>query len=180
MSSDDTTRLPDPPEGREGWPWTSESERWPPAAPSGRPWPRVSVVTPSFNQGRFVEQTIRSVLLQGCPDLEYVVVDGGSTDESVAVVRKYEAHLAHWVSERDRGQSHAINKGLARASGEVLCWLNSDDYYLPGTLRAVSEAVDAGADAVVADGDGVTALEHARRSGYDEIARTLAAAGARR
>ena len=121
----------------------------PPAAPSGRPWPRVSVVTPSFNQGAFVEQTIRSVLLQGYPDLEYIVVDGGSTDASVGVIEKYGPHLAHWESGRDRGQSHAINKGFARATGGVMCWLNSDDFYLPGTLRAVAEAIDAGADAVV-------------------------------
>jgi glycosyltransferase involved in cell wall biosynthesis len=81
--------------------------------------------------------------------LEYIVVDGGSTDESVEVIRKYEPHLAYWVSERDRGQSHAINKGFERATGDVLCWLNSDDFYLPGTLRAVAEAMDAGAYAVV-------------------------------
>jgi glycosyltransferase involved in cell wall biosynthesis len=116
---------------------------------TGMPWPRISVVTPSYNQGKFIEQTIRSVLLQGYPNLEYLVIDGGSTDESVDVIKKYEKHLAYWVSERDRGQSHAINKGFARATGDILCWLNSDDFYLPGTLRVVAESLTAGTFAVV-------------------------------
>jgi len=138
------------PEDRSGWPWTEET---PPIAgeiTEGRPWPRISVVTPSYNQVAFLEKTIRSVLLQGYPDLEYIVIDGGSTDESVAVIRRYAPWLAHWESERDRGQSHAINKGLARATGDILCWLNSDDYFLPGALRTVGEAL--------ADGTGTFAV----------------------
>ena len=126
--------LPPPPEGLAGWPWTAEENEE--GGDSG-PWPRISVITPSFNQGDFLEMTIRSVLLQGYPDLEYIVIDGGSTDRSVSLIRKYEPWIDYWISERDRGQSHAINKGLERASGEILCWLNSDDYYLPGTLRTV-------------------------------------------
>lgn len=152
MTSTSNDTFPAPPAGREGWPWTGEPEPLPATLPGGRPWPRVSVVTPSYNQGRFIEETLRSVLLQGYPNLEYIVVDGGSTDESVEVIRRYEPFLAHWESERDRGQSHAINKGLARATGEVLCWLNSDDYLLPGALRAVAEALFGGEGAAAVVG----------------------------
>jgi glycosyltransferase involved in cell wall biosynthesis len=130
--------LPPPPPGRSGWPW-DEAPEHDLAAAAGQALPRISVVTPSLDQGAFIEETIRSVLLQGYPDLEHVVIDGGSSDESVAIIRKYERFLAYWVSEPDRGQSHALNKGFARATGDVLCWLNSDDHYLPGTLRLVGE-----------------------------------------
>jgi hypothetical protein len=98
----------------------------------------VTVVVPSFNQGRFIEETLRSVLLQGYPDLELIVMDGGSTDETVDVLRRYEPWLTYWVSERDRGQTHAINKGLERATGEVFGYLNSDDLLMPGALHAVA------------------------------------------
>ena len=106
----------------------------------GCPWPRISIVTPSYNQGHFIEETIRSVLLQGYPNLEYFVIDGGSTDESVEILRKYEPWLTHWESERDRGQGHAINKGWKRATGQILAWLNSDDVYRPGALHQVRNA----------------------------------------
>ena len=101
--------------------------------------PRISVVTPTFNQGAFIEKTIDSVLSQGYPNLEYIIVDGGSKDNTVEVIKKYERHLAYWVSEADRGQSHAINKGMERASGEYLTWLNSDDWYTPRALWKFSE-----------------------------------------
>ena len=98
--------------------------------------PRLTVITPSLNQGRYLERTIRSVLDQGYVDLEYIVVDGGSTDESVEVLRRYDDRIAYWTSEPDRGQTDAINKGLARATGEVVAYINSDDYYLPGAFDA--------------------------------------------
>ncbi len=97
---------------------------------------KVSVVTPSFNQGRFIRATIDSVLGQGCESLEYFVVDGGSQDETVSVLREYGNNLS-WVSERDKGQTDAINKGMRQATGDIVAYLNSDDVYLPGTLNKV-------------------------------------------
>ena len=134
--------LPAPPPGKTGWPWTEESRRLPSQTPGGRPWPRISVVTPSFNQGRFIEETIRSVLLQAYPNIECFVIDGASTDNSVEVIKKYSPWLTHWVSEKDRGQSHAINKGMSHATGDIVAWLNSDDLYLPSTLFRVATAWD--------------------------------------
>jgi glycosyltransferase involved in cell wall biosynthesis len=94
--------------------------------------PKLSIVTPSFNQGRFLEETILSVLNQNYPNLEYLIIDGGSTDNSVEIIKRYEARLTYWVSEPDRGQVHALNKGLERATGTYFAFINSDDLYLPG------------------------------------------------
>lgn len=127
--------LPLPPSGKTGWPWTEET---PPALaglPNGQPWPRVSIVTPVFNGVSFLEESIRSVLLQGYPNLEYIIIDGGSRDGSVDIIRRYESWLTFWASEPDRGQSHAINKGLSRATGVYFNWHNADDILLPGSLR---------------------------------------------
>lgn len=129
--------LPPPPPGKRGWPWTEESWRCPDAMSDGTRWPSVSIITPSYNQGHFIEETIRSVLLQGYPDLEYMILDGGSTDGSVEIIRRYSQWLSYWVSEPDRGQTHAINAGWARASGEVVAYINTDDCYIPGAIGTV-------------------------------------------
>lgn len=132
------SELPPPPEGKTGWPWTEESDQLPGTVPDGSPWPRISIVTPSYNQGLYIEETIRSVLLQGYPNLEYIIMDGGSTDETVDIIQKYELWLTHWVSAPDGGQVRAINAGLNHSSGEILNWLNSDDYLLQGALFIVA------------------------------------------
>ena len=137
MKSPTLSELPPPPSGKTGWPWTEESPLLPEQMPDGFQWPRISIVTPSYNQGQFIEETIRSVLLQGYPNLEYTIIDGGSTDNSVEIISKYEPYLAFWVSEPDRGQSHAINKGFERCSGDYLAWMNADDCYMPGALDRV-------------------------------------------
>jgi GT2 family glycosyltransferase len=102
--------------------------------------PTMTIVTPSFNQGRFLERTIRSVLDQGYPDLQFIVMDGGSSDGSVDIIRRYAPRLAYWTSGPDGGQSAAINAGWRRATGEIIAWQNSDDVYLPGALRAAGRA----------------------------------------
>jgi glycosyltransferase involved in cell wall biosynthesis len=171
MHSPTTVDLPSPgvprdrPQGRTrwtsnartGWPWTATSPPLPgigPAHPAGRGTgerrPRISIVTPSLNQGAFLEETIRSVLLQGYPDLEYVVVDGGSTDGSVEIIQQYAPWLSYWISEPDRGQAHAIDKGFAHCTGDVLGWLNSDDVLLPQALEHLAAAFERSPGAILA------------------------------
>ena len=126
--------LPVPLPHKKKWPWKKEREKTAQKKKDLGIWPKISIVTPSYNQGQFLEETIRSVLLQEYPNLEYIIIDGGSYDNSLDIIKTYEPWLKYWVSESDRGQSHAINKGFTHASGEIFGWLNSDDYYYPGAL----------------------------------------------
>jgi GT2 family glycosyltransferase len=126
------------PHGKQGWPWSL-----PPSAEASLlegegTWPRITVVTPSFNQAAYLEETVRSVLLQGYPNLEYIVMDGGSTDGSVEIIEKYSPWIAYWQSCPDGGQASAINAGWRRAGGELLTWLNSDDILMPRSLEAAA------------------------------------------
>ncbi|MDP8265650.1 MAG: glycosyltransferase family 2 protein [Candidatus Aceula meridiana] len=109
-------------------------------------WPKISIVTPAFNARQFIEAAIKSVLEQNYPNLEYIIIDGGSTDGTVDIIKKYEKHISHWESNPDRGQTHALNKGFSRATGILRGWLNADEEYLPGTLRCVGGEYSASND----------------------------------
>jgi glycosyltransferase involved in cell wall biosynthesis len=135
--------LPRPPSGRTGWPWTAPSHPPLETETPAESLPRISIITPSLNQGEYIEETIRGVLLQDYPNVELIVIDGGSTDTTLDTLRRYAPWLAHWSSEPDDGQADAINKGLARATGDIFAWCNSDDLYLPGTLHRVASAFTA-------------------------------------
>lgn len=145
--------LPSPPPGKTGWPWTEET----PAEAEDTAWkihrPRISVITPSLNQGEFIEETIRSVLLQGYPHLEYIIIDGGSDDNTIEIVEKYEPWISYWVSEQDDGQAQAINKGFQKATGDILAWLNADDLYEMGAFWEISRVLNAESGPHVVFGD---------------------------
>ena len=113
----------------------------------------VSIVTPSFNQSAYLEQTMRSVLEQDYPDIEYIVIDGASTDGSADIIKKYSSRLAYWISEKDSGQADAINKGMRRAKGDIVAWLNSDDYYLPGAIQSAVAAFESNPQAMMVYGN---------------------------
>jgi len=122
-------RLPIPEENKTGWPWTEQTS--PSVYDKRLSWPKLSIVTPSYNQGGFLEETIRSVLLQNYPNLEFIIIDGGSADEqTLHLIKKYAPWISYWRSRKDRGQGHAINLGFSLASGDYYAWINSDDYYL--------------------------------------------------
>ena len=170
-------QLPPPPPGKTGWPWTEQTPQLPETMPilsrtiesKGSPWPKVSIVTPSYNQGQFIEETIRSVLLQGYPNLEYIVIDGGSTDGSIDTIRKYEPWLAYWVSEKDQGQSHAINKGFRSSQGDILAWLNSDDLLEPLAAYLAVAYLTAHTDAGMVYGDRTIVDSAGKTIGYRRV-----------
>lgn len=145
--------LPAPPLGKTGWPWTEQTEPLPERMPDGSEYPRISIITPSYNQGEFIEETIRSVLLQGYPNLEYIIIDGGSTDNSVEIIKKYEPWLTYWVSQPDKGQTDAIQQGFNRITGVVWNWLNSDDLLEIGVLERIALAYQAEPLATVYGGE---------------------------
>jgi glycosyltransferase involved in cell wall biosynthesis len=157
--------LPQPPAGKVGWPWTKNSRPFPKYSFDGSTWPCVSIITPSYNQGQFLEETVRSVLLQGYPNLEYIIIDGGSTDNSVEVIKKYESHITYWTSEKDKGQAHAINKGLNTSSGTILGWINSDDLYTRDTLRKVIQAFYKHQHCTLVHGDRILINENSEVTG---------------
>ncbi len=134
------SQLPPPPTGRVGWPWTEETSPAVYATTPDQGWPKITIVCPSFQQGGFIEETIRSVLLQNYPRLEFIIMDGGSRDETAGLLERYGPWLTYWESLPDRGQSHALNKACDRATGELVGWINSDDYYLPGAFAAVARS----------------------------------------
>ncbi|GAA3975359.1 glycosyltransferase family 2 protein [Mucilaginibacter dorajii] len=128
-------QLPAPPADKHGWPWTDQVDTA--LYDKNLQWPKITIVTPSYNQGIFIEQTIRAVLLQNYPNLEYIIMDGSSTDETVAIIEKYKPWLSYQQSKKDKGQGNAINQGFSLASGVYYAWINSDDYYLKNTFLKV-------------------------------------------
>ena len=136
--------------------------------------PKISIITPSFNQGRYIEETIVSVVGQMYPNLEYFIIDGGSTDNSVDIIRKYEQHITYWESKADRGQSHAINKGFRMATGDIIAWINSDDCYLPGTLQFVASTMN-GLDRTILFGNSIHTHEQTTEIIGSNVARRFSA-----
>lgn len=142
--------LPPAPKGKTGWPWTEQSEPVGDQMPDGSEYPRISIVIPSYNYGQYIEETIRSVLLQGYSNLEFIIIDGGSTDQTLNVINAYEHWLSFWCSEPDKGQTDAINKGFEYCTGDIFVWLNADDAYLsPTCLHEVADLYRQGNQLVV-------------------------------
>ena len=129
-------------------------------------FPLISIITPSYNQGQYLEQTINSVLDQKYPNLEYIIIDGGSTDNSLEIIKNHEKHLKYWISEPDKGQSHAINKGFKKATGEIIAWLNSDDVYLPDSLFLIAKLFSENPNIKIVYGDVINFIQNGRSYYY--------------
>lgn len=144
----------DPRDAQDSWPWSDAAVDITDYASHGENWPKITLITPSLNQGRFLEAAIRSVLLQGYPNLEYIVADGGSTDGSVDIIRHYAPLLGGWTSQPDSGPAEALNRAFSQATGDIMAWLNADDVYLPGALFSAAEALEhaGGFDLVYGEG----------------------------
>lgn len=130
-----SNKFPDSNNNIQSWPWTIQEKS---VFSNSINWPKISIVTPSYNQGKYIEESIRSVLLQGYPNLEYIIIDGGSNDETLFIIKKYEPWITYWISEKDEGQSNAINKGIAKCTGDIFNWLNSDDWYVQNAFYEVA------------------------------------------
>lgn len=129
--------IPPPFASKIDWPWSDETDSS--VYDVTIQWPKISVITPSYNQGEFLEETLRSVILQNYPNMEYFVVDGGSTDKSVEIIKKYDRYITKWVSEKDEGQSDALNKGFEWCTGDLICFINSDDFFYPGAFYVIAK-----------------------------------------
>lgn len=129
------TDVPPGPAGKTGWPWEATAHV---GVAMAIELPKISIVIPSYNQGQYLEETIRSIILQAYASYEIIIIDAGSNDSTLEIIRRYEKYIAYWVSEPDRGQSHAIEKGLARVTGDIANWINSDDLLAPGALHAIA------------------------------------------
>jgi len=170
MNNPSASPVPPPLRRLAGWPFSKGSSKRDPAK-TAENLPRISVVIPSYNQGRFLEASIRSVLLQDYPadKIECIVMDGGSTDESRQILEYYSPWLARWVSERDGGQAHAVNKGLETAGGEIIGWLNSDDLYCAGAFQRVARAFLANPECIVVHGDRIMIDETGHVCGWTAL-----------
>jgi glycosyltransferase involved in cell wall biosynthesis len=144
--------LPIPPNGKEGWPWKELDDIYIEEILDNSKYPCISIIIPSYNYGQFIEETIRSILLQSYQNVECIVIDGGSTDDTVNILQKYDKYITYWISETDKGQTDAINKGYSHCTGDIFVWLNADDlYYSSSTLSTVAKLYLSGYDFIVGD-----------------------------
>lgn len=153
MNCQDINELPFFSTEKKGWPWEQNISLERTLLDNKEKFPKISIITPSYNQGEFIEETLLSVIFQGYPNLEYIVIDGGSADESVEIIKKYEPWISYWISEPDNGQTHAINKGLEKATGDIIAYLNSDDLYQPETFQIVVDFFNDNPDVDMVFGD---------------------------